>query len=191
MIHLEKKGIRALGIAESFRKNHRYSVIAGVVMRSDLVIDGILFNYVTIKGDDATSSIITLYERLKRNDINLIMLDGLIISMYNIIDIDTLYAHLSKPIIAVTFRESEGLDEHIKRRFKDYHNKLDAYHKLGLRETIVIKTGYKLYIRSKGIDVDDVRLAVDKFTLQGSIPEPIRVAKLIARAYMKVHNHIL
>ncbi|MEM4238039.1 MAG: DUF99 family protein, partial [Candidatus Nitrosocaldaceae archaeon] len=83
MIHLEKKGIRALGIAESFRKNHRYSVIAGVVMRSDLVIDGILFNYATIKGDDATSSIITLYERLKRNDINLIMLDGLIISMYN------------------------------------------------------------------------------------------------------------
>ena len=38
-----KKAIRALGIAESFRKEDRYSTLAGVVMRSDLIIDGFVF----------------------------------------------------------------------------------------------------------------------------------------------------
>lgn len=191
MIHLEKRGIRALGIAESFKRGYNRSIIAGVVMRSDLIIDGVALNHVTIKGDDATSSIMELYDRLGRSDINLLMLDGLIISMYNIIDIDALYNHISKPIIAITFEESEGLDEHIKRTFDEYDKKLEAYHKLGGREMVITKTGYNLYIRSRGIDLDDTRLVIDKFLLQGSIPEPIRVAKLIARAYIKVNIHTL
>lgn len=185
MVHLEKKGIRALAVAESFKKNSKKSVLAGIVMRSDLVIDGVVLDYATVKGDDATDSIIRMYDNLGRSDINLIMLDGLIISMYNIIDIDRLYEHIKKPIIAVTFEESEGLDEHIKRVFTNYHKKLQAYHKLGERSKLLLKTGYTLYVRSKGIDQEESRRVLNKFILQGSIPEPIRVAKLIARASLR------
>ena len=41
--HAEKRGIRALGIAESFRKTSAYSTLAGIVMRRDLEIDGMVF----------------------------------------------------------------------------------------------------------------------------------------------------
>ncbi len=186
MIHLEKSGIRALGVAESFKKDKKHSIIAGVVMRSDFIIDGIAFDYITIRGDDATDAIIRLYTNLDRNDINLVMLNGLIISMYNIIDIDMLYQHMKIPIIGLTFEESKGLDEHIMRAFPDdYHKKLEAYHKLGMRDKLSLKTGYMIYVRFKGIRLEDVKRAIDKFLIQGSIPEPIRVAKLIARAYMQ------
>ena len=185
MVHLEKKGIRTLAIAESFRKNNKQSILTGVVMRSDLVIDGIIFDKTTVRGDDATDSILRLYGNLHRDDINVIMLDGLIISMYNIIDIDVIYNNIKRPVIAITFEESEGLDEHIKKAFKDYANRLDAYHRLGKRSKLLLKTGYIIYVRCKGIDVEDSRRIIDKFLLQGSIPEPIRVAKLVARACLK------
>ncbi|MGH9910516.1 MAG: DUF99 family protein, partial [Nitrososphaerales archaeon] len=42
-LHIEKKAIRALGIAESFVKSQNQSVLAGVVMRSDMIIDGIAY----------------------------------------------------------------------------------------------------------------------------------------------------
>ncbi len=185
MIHLEKKGIRALAVAESFKKTDKQSILVGVIMRSDLVIDGIIFDKTTVRGDDATDTIIRLYDNLQRDDINLIMLDGLIISMYNIIDIDIVYKEIKKPIIAITFEESEGLDEHTKREFRDHNKKLEAYRKLGERSKLLLNTGYIIYVRSKGIDLEDSRRVINKFLLQGAIPEPIRVAKLIARACLK------
>jgi hypothetical protein len=182
-LHIEKKGIRTLGIAESFKKSENQSVLAGVVMRSDMVIDGVAFTNTTVKGDDATDAIIRLYEILDRTDINFIMIGGLIISMYNIIDIKRLYEMLKIPIIGVTFEESEGLDEHIKRQFPDtWQSKIEAYHKLGSREEIKLKTGHSIFIRVEGISTKSAKQAINKFMLQGSIPEPIRVSGLIARA---------
>lgn len=182
MLHLEKKGIRSLGIAESFKKDKRHSILAGVVMRSDLVVDGLALESVTIRGLDATEAILKLYKKLDRDDINIVMLGGLIISMYNIIDIDEVYKSISKPIIAITFKSSKGLDESIKRAFPiDYHRRLELYHKLGIRYEVILKNGYKVYVRTKGIELNDAKLAINKFLLQGTIPEPIRVAKLIAR----------
>ena len=36
-LHIEKKAIRALGIAESFKKSEKQSVLAGVVIRLSLI----------------------------------------------------------------------------------------------------------------------------------------------------------
>ncbi len=108
--HAEKRGIRVLGIAESFEKNGTYSTLAGIVMRRDLVIDGMVFGNVTIEGYDSTQNILSMYRSLKRDDINCIMLDGLIISMYNIIDGKELGENANVPVIAITFKDSEGLE---------------------------------------------------------------------------------
>ena len=41
-LHLEKKGIRGLAIAESFRQDSEKSVLSGVIMSNDFVIDEVL-----------------------------------------------------------------------------------------------------------------------------------------------------
>lgn len=183
-IHVEKKGVRALGIAESFRKSQsKRSVLAGVVMRSDLIIDGFIFGSAEIGGDDATDEIVGMFQRLNRNDINVIMLGGSVISMYNIIDIDSLGARTNTPVISITFEESEGLEPHIKHHFPDsWEKKLSAYNRLGTREAIRLQTNYVVYIRPYGISLEVSKRILDKFTIQGAIPEPIRLARLLARA---------
>ena len=59
---LQKKGVRVLGIAESFRKGvGEKAVLAGVVMRVDLIIDGIVLGECAVGGLDATERIIEMY----------------------------------------------------------------------------------------------------------------------------------
>ncbi|MCA9450353.1 MAG: DUF99 family protein, partial [Candidatus Omnitrophica bacterium] len=48
-MHIAKKGLRTLGIAESFSGSPE-SVLAGVVMRKDLRIDGFRFTTATVGG---------------------------------------------------------------------------------------------------------------------------------------------
>src|ERR671923_2689976 len=126
-VHPEKKGIRVLGIAESFKKFSNTSILAGVVMRRDLVIDGMVYGTATIEGDDATNSIISMHKILARDDINCILLDGLVISMYNIIDGEQVAGETGLPVIAITFEDSEGLENSIKQHFDDWQDKLARY----------------------------------------------------------------
>ena len=72
--HTEKRGIRVLAIAESFKKTSACSMLAGIVMRRDLIVDGMVFGNVTIEGNDSTQNILSM--SLKRDDINILMLDG-------------------------------------------------------------------------------------------------------------------
>jgi len=189
-VRVEKKGIRALGIAESFKKDQsKRSVLAGVVIRSDMIIDGFVFGSAELGGDDATDEIVNMFKRLNRNDINVIILAGSVISMYNIIDIDSVGLKTNTPVISVTFEESEGLEPHIKHHFPDsWEKKLSAYEKLGSREMTKLHTNYKIFVRPYGISLEICKRILDKFTIQGALPEPIRLARLLARA--KIFSNI-
>jgi endonuclease V-like protein UPF0215 family len=158
-------------------------------MRRDLIIDGMAYGTATIEGDDATNSIISMHRSLARDDINCILLDGLVISMYNIIDGEQVARETGLPIIAITFEDSRGLDDSIKHHFDDWQDKLAQYQKLGRRERVTLKTGKTLFIRRWGVNQRKAIAILNSFTLQGSIPEPIRVAKLAARSYANALNY--
>jgi endonuclease V-like protein UPF0215 family len=182
-LHLNKPGIRALGVAESFRQGERSSVLAGVVMRSDHIVDGVAFGRTTVGGDDATDSIAALHRKLARNDINLLMVSGAILSLYNIVDADRLSARTGLPVVCLTYKETAGIEDSIRRRFPERaEEKLRAYRKLGKRTGVRLHTGKKVFVRASGIEKGDVKKVLESFTLQGSVPEPVRLAKLMARA---------
>jgi endonuclease V-like protein UPF0215 family len=181
-VHSEKKGVRVLGIAESFKKTGKKSTLAGVVMRRDLIIDGMAFASATIEGDDATDSIISMHKSLARDDVSCIILDGLVISMYNIIDGERVAQETGLPVVAITFEDSKGLEGSIKHHFDHWQHKLEQYHRLGRREKVALRTGKSLFIRHWGVTQKRAVAILNSFTLQGSVPEPRRVAKLAARA---------
>ncbi|MGE3858609.1 MAG: DUF99 family protein [Nitrososphaeraceae archaeon] len=184
-MEINKKGIRVLAIAESFRKGSSNSVISGVVMRKDLVVDGIVFGNTTIEGDDATENIISMYKNLHRNDINFLLLDGLIISMYNIVDGKLIHENLKIPVIAISFKNSQGIENSIKKHFPfNYNNKIKNLRQLGKRDLVVLKTNKVLWIRFWGINLEDAIKLLNSFLLQGAVPEPIKLAKMISHAYL-------
>ena len=188
-LHLEKKGLRGLVIAESFTQNSKKSILAGVVMRRDFVIDGFVFGNATLEGDDATETILSMYKKLKRPDISYLLISGIIISMYNIIDLKKISQSLDLPVIGVTYQDSEGIEEAIRHHFPDsYESKLKEYQELENRDKITLHTSYDIYIRKEGCTLSDAKHLLDKLTLQGSFPEPLRVAQLLAKTLLSSNS---
>jgi len=186
-LHVNKKGIRVLGIAESFRRDKEKSVLAGVVMRSDCVIDGVAFDKITVGGMDATEGVLHVFGSLQRADINVMMLNGCVISWFNIIDIKEVYEKLNIPLVCVTYEESEGLEEHIARHFEadERDSRIEAYKRLGNRVCVRLHDNFDVLIRSLGMEKSEAAAVLKKFTTHGKVPEPLRVAKIVARATLR------
>jgi len=189
-LHLEKKGLRGLVIAESFTQNSKKSILAGVVMRKDFLIDGFVFGKATLEGDDATETILSMYKKLNRPDISYLLISGIIISMYNIIDLKKISKSLGLPVIGVTYQDSKGIEEAIRHHFPDsYESKLKEYQELENRDKITLHTSYDIYIRKEGCTLSDVKHLLDELTLQGSFPEPLRVAQLLAKTLLNIRTY--
>ena len=116
-LHLEKQGIRGLAIAESFSQTSKKSVLSGIVMSTDLVIDGFVFGHSTVGGDDATDAILSMYEKLDRQDVSFLLISGIVISLYNIVDVKRISEKTGLPVIGVTYEESQGIEDAIKHHF--------------------------------------------------------------------------
>lgn len=123
-----------------------------------------------------------MYKSLGRDDIVCMMLAGLVISMYNIIDGEKLFNETGIPIIAITRKESTGLEKSIRGRFQNWEEKMGLYVRLGAREKTVLHTGKAIFTQRWGVDQRKVTSLLNSFTIQGGLPEPIRAAKLAARA---------
>ena len=185
-LHLEKPGLRCLAIAESFRQDSKKSILSGLVMRRDFLIDGFVFGSATLEGDDATDAILKMYDDLERPDVSYLLISGLIVSMYNIIDIKKLHDVLQIPVIGVTYHDSSGIESAIKHHFPNsYDSKISEYKKLGNREKITLKTSSDVFVRKEGCTTKDVQIILDGLTLQGSYPEPLRVSQLLANTLLQ------
>jgi len=184
-LHLEKKGIRGLAIAESFRQDSQKSVLAGVILSNDFVIDGFVLGGATIRGDDATDEIISMYKKLDRNDISYLMTSGIVISLYNMIDVKKIYDSIDIPIIGVTYSDSGSLDEIIKKHFPDNcEEKLAQYKKIGNREKVSLNVGHDLFVRYEGCTKTECTQLLNRITPSGSTPEPLRIAQLLAKTIL-------
>ena len=181
-MHIPKKGLRALGIAESYAGRTR-STLAGVVMRKDLRIDGFCSGHVTVGGMDSTETILSMIQGLDRRDINIVLLSGCVIAWFNVIDVQRVAYESGIPVICVTYEDSDGLMDDLQYHFPGDEERLQAYTRLGERMPLDLGDNRTIYLRVAGIGYSDAARFCRDFTLEGKIPEPLRVARLLARQF--------
>lgn len=177
-----KPGARALGVAESARGDDR-STLAGAVVRADRVVDGLAFRTCTVGGHDATDAVRDLADGLGREDVQYLFLGAIAPAWYNLLDLEAIAAHADRPTIAVTFEASEGLEPALREAFSgaELENRLETYRSLPPRCERQVN-GERIYVRAVGIDDYDAAGVVEAYTPVGGRPEPLRVARLAARA---------
>lgn len=178
-----KAGQRALGIAESYRSDDETSVLAGAVIRKDRVLDGATFGQCTVGGIDSTSCIIELYRSLDREDLQYVFLSGIALAWYNIVDLKTVHHATDQPVIAVSYESSSGLESPISEAFsgEQRDQRLRLYRQLPERTPITVNDN-DLYFRVVGLEEEKAREIITAYTPEGGRPEPLRVARLLARA---------
>lgn len=179
-MHIPKKGLRVLGIAESYA-GRTLSTLTGIVMRKDLRIDGFSFGRVTVGGTDATESILGVIHAMDRRDINVIMLSGCVIAWFNVIDPARISQDSKIPVICVSYEDSEGLEADIRHHFPGDEGRIAAYRRLGECTPATLHTRQTVFLRAWGLSPADAMQLCNDFTLDGKIPEPLRVARLCSR----------
>ena len=112
------------------------------------------------------------------------MLNGCIISWFNIIDLHKLSNEIDKPLICVTYEETEGIERYLREYFEDWKNRLDVCKRNGERSRVTLHTGHQIFARFIGIQEDIGIRLLDRFTVEGGIPEPLRISRILARAVL-------
>jgi len=180
---LQKSAARFLGIAESGVSGAKQSILGGVVMRADLIIDGITYGEVTVRGMDASDAVIAMARHLSRDDLNSIMLHGSVIAGYNIVDLPKVYQITKLPIISITKEPHEDLQTHLESTFpSDWEKRWEIACRNGLMQPLVLNTKTTVFVQFVGCDWDTVKGVLKRLTRFGGVPEPIRIARLLARA---------
>ncbi|MFW5964599.1 MAG: DUF99 family protein [Natronomonas sp.] len=178
-----KPGRRALGIAESYRgtDDGASSTLGGAVVRASRVVDDFVFGSCTVGGSDATDAVVDCWRRLDRPDVRYVFVAGVALAWYNILDLETIHEVTDRPVVAVSFEDSEGLSDAIEDAFEgaERQRRLDGYRALPERRRITVD-GQDLFVRSVGFDAGDADDVVAAYTHERR-PEPLRVAKQAAR----------
>jgi endonuclease V-like protein UPF0215 family len=178
-----KPGRRALGVAESYRGTDgtATSTLAGAVVRADRTVDDFSFGRCTVGGRDSTDAIAGLWDRLDRPDVRYLFLAGVAPAWYNVVDLRRLHRAIDRPVLSVSFEESDGLEGAIAEAFDGdgRRGRLETYGALPERRRLEVD-GEPLFVRSVGLDAARADAVVAAYT-GGRRPEPLRVAKRLAR----------
>ena len=179
----QKPGIRLLGIAESSTIEKGHAILGGIVIRADLIIDGVIWEPITLGGMDGTDAILRMLDRIAREDISGIIVHGAVIARYNMIDLPSLYKKTGLPVISITKEAHQDLAPLLASKFpEDWQKRLEIVRRNGEMKSLDLATGTKVYIQAFGADWKNVEEVINRFSRVGGMPEPIRIARLFARA---------
>jgi endonuclease V-like protein UPF0215 family len=182
-----KDQIRVLGIDDGpFNFSQKTVPIIGVVMRAPNYIEGVCKGKVIIDGSDANRILAKMINNSNYKDqLRLIMFDGVALGGFNVIDIKKLYDKIQIPITTITRTKPDfkTIQNTLKKHFADWEKRWNAISK---HELIKISTNYNpIYIKFVGLDKSEIKRIIKITTVRGVLPEPIRVAHLIATAIVR------
>ena len=173
---------RFLGIDDGpFHFSDESVPIVGVVVQAPSYIEGVLTTVAEVDGHDGTDRIAAMVAGSRhRAGLALIMLDGTAVGGFNVIDMDALHAKVGRPVATVTRRKPDlaAIERALRRRFDDWEDRfriMRRHHVEGVR----VRQG-TLWVSYVGTDRAEVQEALALTTVRGVLPEPLRIAHLIA-----------
>lgn len=188
-----KKEIRILGFDDgAFVSRSKEPVpVIGVVFRGGTIIDGALKTEVAVDGADATDKIVKLInESRHKQQLKVVMLDGITLAGFNVVDIKELNEQTNIPVIVIN-RKIPDIQKFkaALKKFPDFEQKLKAVEHAGEIKDCCVKDFKKIYYQCIGISDDTAREIIKLSSTRSYIPEPLRVAHLLATAFVKGESY--
>ncbi len=179
-----KKEIRILGVDDAPFTPHTTQpvMLIATIFRAGHWLDGVLRTFITGDGRNSTQQIISMVNNTRHKDqIGVIMLDGITFGGFNIANIRKIFEATKLPVIVV-MRKYPNLTKIKKalKRFPDWKERWNDVLDAGEIYKIKNISEDDLYIQTCGIDLDDAEKIVKLSTTRSAIPEPLRAAHIIA-----------
>lgn len=172
--------LRAVGFDDApFRRGRRGDVgVAGVVCAGTR-FEGLLWGHVRQDGWNATEALIRLLDGGKfLPQLHLVLLDGISLGGFNVVDLPRLAAALERPCLAVMRRPPDlAAVEAALRRLPRAAARLELLRRAG---PIHQRGGFVFQVQ--GAAPEDAAAALARITDRGAVPEPLRLAHLVGAA---------
>lgn len=163
-----------------FERSHRGPVpIVGAVFAS-LRFDGVLTGVVEKDGDDATDAVVRLVRGSRfAEHTQAVLLQGIAFAGFNVVDLARLRRQLGRPVLVVARRAPnlEAIRTALLTRVPGGAQKWKLIEAAGPMEALA-----GVYVQRAGMSSAQAEALIQRFALHGRIPEPLRVAHLIAGA---------
>lgn len=177
-----KNEIRILGVDDSPFPSHTKEeiLLVGTVFRGGSWLDGVLSTYIHGDGTDATQKIIDMVINSRNlGQLGVIMIDGITFGGFNLVNIRQIFEATGIPVIVIMrkFPNFNGIKKALER-FEDFKDRWANVLEAG--EVYSVENNKSIYMQIYGIKREDAEEIVKLSTTRSAIPEPLRVAHIIA-----------
>jgi endonuclease V-like protein UPF0215 family len=159
-------------------------ILVGVIFRGGQFLDGMLKTEVEIDGLDATEKIIERIQKTRHKDLRIIMLDGITFAGFNTVDIKEMYEKTKLSVIVVN-RKKPDVEKFVAslKNLPESEKRIECVKNAGPFYWVSIKNK-RVCFQCYGIAKDDAAKVIKETSTMSLIPEPLRVAHLIATGFV-------
>jgi endonuclease V-like protein UPF0215 family len=168
-----------IGIDDApFARTHRGDILMVGAVFSGVRLDGVLSGKVRRDGANATQRIARMIEESRFfSQLQLVLLQGIAVAGFNVVDIHALHRQLELPVMVVARK---------RPNMKAIHHALLTRVPGGARKwALVEKAGPMellggVFVQRAGLNITDASRVLNRLAVNSDIPEPLRTAHLIA-----------
>lgn len=162
------------------RRGHSYTVLCCVEMDKD-VICNVRLAHIEVDGLDATDKLLSM---LDAESVDAVILGGITFAGFNVIDPSTIFQDIGVPVIVYSGEAPDNCAMllALRRHFEDWKRRWSVIEGLdGVYETVTRPEEPPVYFEVVGGSVSWAEEVLRSSALVCRIPEPVRVAGIIAR----------
>lgn len=162
-------------------KNHKVQLI-GAVLRGGYNLEGVVSGRAHIDGSDATDEIIRMVLESKFKDqLKGIFLKGLSVAGFNVLDIEKISKVTGIPVVVCIRKEPDLEKTKSTLEYIGMPEKYSLYEKAGEVQHYINPNEEVIFLQFKGITGKDLREMLRLTCTRSILPEPLRLAKVIAQ----------
>jgi endonuclease V-like protein UPF0215 family len=161
-----------------FPRTHRGDVQVVGTVYTGLRLEGIISGRIRRDGVNATDRLTHLIRGSRfAPQLRLVMLQGIALGGFNVVDIHGLHQRLNIPVLVVARKAPDlrAIEDALLNRVRGGARKWRLIKRAGTMEPI---SG--VYVQRAGLTLKEAGKVIERFAVCGRIPEPLRIAHLIA-----------
>jgi uncharacterized protein len=149
-------------------------------------LDGVLVDHVRRDGRNSTERIVAALERSRfREHVRAIILQGIALAGFNVVDLDALHRRSGLPILVVARKQPNlsAIRRALLGKVAGGARKWALIQRAGEMESLE-----GVWVQRTGLELARARRYLRDSAVHGALPEPLRVAHLIAGAIATGHS---
>ena len=158
-------------------------LVVGVVFRAGYWLEGVMSTQITVDGVEATTKLASMIRDSQHyKQLRIVMLNGITLGGFNVVDIKALNAETGLPVVAVTSRKPDLTKVHSAlKNLPNSEERWTAVLSAGQIFSVAMQGGkQKVYVEVAGVTMENAEEVLRLTARKSKIPEPLRVAHLIA-----------